>query len=223
MKITITLILVLFPILTFAQKKTKWVSLFDGKSTAGWHSWNENSVKGWHAMNGVLMTHGGNGDLVSNKEYENYILEFEFLSEPKGNSGVIYKVLEDPTNKELFAPYAAGPEYQIIDDENYPDPLNDVQKTGGNYDIQAPSDFTVVKAPGEWNKGKLVINHDKIEHWLNGKLVAAYTYGDDKWKADVAKSKFASWPYATPHARGKISLQDHGHAISFRNIRIKEL
>lgn len=223
MKKSVILILFLLPMLVFAQKKAKWINLFDGKSTSGWHTWNETTVKGWHVMNGVLMTHGGSGDLVSDKDYENYILEFEFMVEPKGNSGIIYKVLEDPSNKELFAPYAGGPEYQIIDDVNYADPLNDVQKTGANYDIQAPSDLNVVKAPGQWNKGKLIINNNKIEHWLNGKLLVAYTYGDDKWKADVAKSKFAKWPYATPHARGKISLQDHGHAISFKKIRIKEL
>jgi hypothetical protein len=140
-------------------------------------------------MDGVLMTHGGNGDLVSDKEYGDYILEFEFKCAPKGNSGVIYKVLEDVNNKELFAPYAAGPEFQIIDDVNYPDKIKDVQKTGANYDIQAPLDLKAVKPAGEWNKGKLVIKNNVIEHFVNGIKTASYEYGSVKW----AMRHLVSW------------------------------
>lgn len=204
-------------------QKGKWVALFDGKTTNGWHSWNETGVKGWTVENGILTTKGKSGDLVTNKEYENFILEFEFKVAPKGNSGLIYKVIEDPANKALFAPYASGPEFQIIDDVNYPDKIQDKQKTGGNYDIYPPKDLSAVKPAGEWNKGKLIIKNDHIEHWLNGKKVADYEYGTDIWKNDVAGSKFAKWPYAVPHAKGKISLQDHGDSVSFKTIRIREL
>jgi len=204
-------------------QKGKWVNLFDGKTTNGWHTWKETSVKGWHVMNGVLMTHGKNGDLVTDKEYGDYILEFEFKAAPKGNSGLVYKVIEDVNNKELKSTYTSGPEYQIIDDANYPDKITDKQKTGANYDITAPFSLTAVKPAGEWNKGKIVIKNNRIEHYLNGIKVADYEYGSVKWADDVAGSKFAKWPYAKAHARGKIALQDHGDMVSFRKIRIKEL
>jgi Domain of Unknown Function (DUF1080) len=207
---------------SFAQKG-KWINIFDGKSTTGWHTWNATNIKGWHVMGGTLMSHGGNGDLVSNKEYKDFILEFEFKAAEKGNSGVIYKVQEDSTNKALFATYASGPEFQIIDDANYPAKITDKQKTGANYDIAAPFDLNVVKPPGQWNKGKIIIKNNNIEHWLNGKKVASYEYGSVKWKDDVEGSKFSKWPYATPHESGKIALQDHGDMVSFRKIRIKEL
>jgi hypothetical protein len=203
-----------------ASAQNGWSDLFDGKSTKGWHTYNKTEVKGWHVMGGVLMTHGGNGDLVSDKEYENFELEFEFKAAKKGNSGVIYKVTE---KADLEHTFYSGPEYQIIDDKNYPDPIKDVQKTGANYDIQSANDLTIVKPAGEWNKGRLIIKNNHIEHWLNGVKVVEYEYGSDKWKADVAKSKFASWEYAKPHAKGKIALQDHGDMVSFRNMRIKEL
>lgn len=205
-----------------AQKK-KWVNLFDGKSTAGWHSWTQTEVKGWHVMGGALMTHGGNGDLVSDREYGDFVLEFEFKVAAKGNSGIIYKVLEEAGNKELFATYASGPEYQIIDDAGYPAKITDKQKTGANYDIQAPLDLTAVKPAGEWNKGKIQVKNNRVSHWLNGTKVADYEYGSVKWDDDVAGSKFAKWPYAKAHASGKIALQDHGDMVSFRKIRIKEL
>ena len=207
---------------TFAQKG-KWVSLFDGKSTEQFHVWKTTTVTGWEVKDGVLSTKGSNGDLVTNKEYENFILEFEFKVAPKGNSGIIYKIQEDASNKDFFATYASGPEYQIIDDKNYPNPITDKQKTGANYDVYEPSDFTATKPAGEWNKGRIVVNNNQVEHWLNGKKVVSYVYGSTKWSADVAKSKFAKWAYAKPHAKGKIALQDHGDQVSFKNIRIKEL
>ncbi|MBL0302043.1 MAG: DUF1080 domain-containing protein [Cytophagaceae bacterium] len=209
--------------LSVSAQKKKWVNLFDGKSTAGWHIWNQTDVKGWHVMGGALMTHGGNGDLVSDQEYGDFILEFEFKVAPKGNSGVIYKVLEDHANKDLFASYASGPEYQIIDDAGYPGKITDKQKTGANYDIQPPRDLNAVKPADQWNSGKIQIKENRVTHWLNGIKVADYEYGSVKWDDDVAGSKFAKWPYAKAHTKGKIALQDHGDMVSFRKIRIKEL
>jgi Domain of Unknown Function (DUF1080) len=204
-------------------QKNKWVKLFDGKTTANWHSWKKTEVKGWDIVNGELTTAGKDGDLLTNKEYENFTLEFEFKASPKGNSGVLYKVIENVKDSTLFNTYASGPEYQIIDDKNYPSKITDFQKTGANYDIIAPYDLTIAKPAGEWNKGVLTINNNKITHTLNGKIVAEYIYGNDTWTASVAKSKFAKWPYAKAHAKGHISLQGHGDTVHFKNIRIKEL
>jgi hypothetical protein len=215
------LVILAFVAVSANAQKGKWVNLFDGKTTTGWHLYNKTGeVTGWHVMGGALMTHGKSGDLVSDKEYENFILEFEFNVMPKGNSGIIYKVIE---KAEYSAPYISGPEYQVIDDANYPSEITDFQKTGGNYDVHKPLTLKAVKPAGQWNKGKLVINNNKIEHYLNGVLVAKYVYGSDEWKTLVGKSKFATWAYATPHAKGKLALQDHGDAVSYRKIRIKEL
>lgn len=211
----------------WAQQPGKWQNLFDGKSTNGWHSYQHSGgVKGWTVENGVLMTPGKSGDLVTNEQFENFELEFEFKVAPKGNSGVIYKVVEDPKN----ATYYSGPEYQVIDDEGYPPfndggkmvKINDKQKTGANYDMYAPAK-KVVKPSGEWNKGRIVVKDNHVEHWLNGEKVVDYEYGSADWKATVAKSKFANWPYATAHAKGHIALQDHGDQSWYRNIRIRTL
>lgn len=225
-KFGLLLIVCLLTSLAWAQKPGKWKKLFDGKTTKGWHSYRSDEVKGWMVMGGALMTHGGSGDLVTNEEYENFELEFDFKIPAKKNSGVIYKVLEDPKN----ATYFSGPEYQIIDDEGYPPfndggkmvSLNDKQKTGANYDMQAPSQW-VAKPVGQWNTGRIVINNNHIEHWLNGVKVVDYEYGSEAWKAQLAKSKFAKWTYATPHAKGRIALQDHGDEVWFRNMRIRTL
>lgn len=206
------------------SQKSKWVKLFDGKDLNHWYSWKINdgtSTAGWEITNGELTTDGKGGDLVTKKEYVDFELEFEFKISPKGNSGIIYKVLDKKGEREQ--PYIYGPEYQIIDDVNYPGTPKDEHKTGGNYDVYAPSDLTAVKPAGEWNKGKIKIKNNKVEHWLNGKKVADYEYAGEQWKEDIAKSKFKNWPYATPHDKGRISLQGHGNTVWFKNIRIREL
>lgn len=218
MKKTIALILLIIPFLSEAQNK-KWKDLMD---LSLWHVWKSDNTTGWSLENGVLSSNGKGGDLVSNEIYGDFEFSFEFKVSPKGNSGIIYKVTE-MDDKAYFATYASGPEYQIIDDANYPSPINNKQKTGANYDVYEPSNLNVVKPAGEWNSGVIRIKNNKIEHVLNGTTVVSYEYGTDAWSKDVAASKFAKWPYATAHAEGKIALQGHGDPIDFRKLKIKRL
>jgi len=204
-----------------------WKPLFDGKTTSGWHSYLKKDASGWRVENGTLTTEGKGGDLVTNQEYGDFDLEFEFKVQPKGNSGVIYKVIESP---ELDQPYKSGPEFQVIDDKGYEwkvdgkvQKLSDKQLTGASYDVLPPNDLSVAKPAGEWNKGRIMVKNNHVEHFLNGKKVVAYDYGSPTWKEMVAKSKFATWKYAQPHAKGRIALQGHGDIAWYRNLRIREL
>ena len=225
-RIVLFLSLVIVGVTAQATKPGPWKNLFDGKTTKGWHTYGKQGVTGWIVMDGSLMTHGKSGDLVTDEEFESFELEFEFKIPAKMNSGVMYKVIEDPKHP----PYYSGPEFQVIDDEGYPPfndngkmvKINDKQKTGANYDMQAPSKW-VAKPAGQWNKAKIVINGNHIEHWVNGVKVVEYEYGGDAWKAQLAKSKFTKWAYATPHAKGKIALQDHGDEVWYKNMRIRKL
>jgi hypothetical protein len=208
------------------SKPTKWVALFDGKSTKGWHSYLKDKAIGWNIEDGTLTPDGTGGDLVTDKEYENFDLEFEFKLPAKSNSGVVYKVIEDPANKST---YWSGPEYQVIDDKGYQlsdgNKLKGSQLTGANYDLIAPSDVTINKPAGEWNKGRIVVNKNHVEHYLNGKKVVEYHYGSEEWQKMANASKFKDWAYVKPHAKGKIALQNHSpkEVVWYRNIRIQEL
>ena len=206
----------------------KWTSLFDGKTIKGWHSYHKDGVVGWSVEEGAMTPDGTGGDLVTDKEYEDFELEFEFKIPKGSNSGVVYKIIDSP---DIKSTYMSGPEYQVIDDKGYVDAegkpykLKDTQMTGANYDMIPPADFSIAKAPGDWNKGRIVVNKGHVEHFLNGKKVVDYQYGSDDWKALVAKSKFANWPYATPHAKGKIALQNHSprERVWYKNVQIREL
>lgn len=208
-----------------------WETLFDGKILKGWHSYNQDKIAGWFIENGTLTSDGSGGDLVTDKEYGDFDLEFEFKIPEGSNSGVLYKVIEKPA---LTRTVFSAPEYQIIDDKNYVVKdesgknigLKPGQLTGANYDLNPPSDPTAFKPAGTWNSGKIVVSGNQVKHYLNGKLVADYEYGGEAWKANVAKSKYKDWmPYATAHHKGKIALQNHNakEKVWFRNIKIREL
>ena len=73
-----------------------WVSLFDGSTTAGWHSYGKDKAgERWKIADGALSidtTIKSGGDLVTNAEYGNFNLKLEWKIAPKGNSGVIFYI-----------------------------------------------------------------------------------------------------------------------------------
>ncbi|GAB3910135.1 DUF1080 domain-containing protein [Larkinella knui] len=206
-------------------KKGKWVKLFDGKTLTGWHSYlkKEASDK-WKVEDGaIVLTGGGGGDLVTDKEYENYELELEWKISEGGNSGIIYRVHEDPKYKST---YNSGPEMQVLDNERHKDAKagkNGNRTSGSLYDMLPPSDFSAQKVAGEWNQVKLVVNNGKVEHYLNGKKVVEYRTSGPEWDKMVSESKFKGWEGFNQFSKGHIALQDHGNKVWYRNIRIREL
>jgi hypothetical protein len=128
---------------------------------------------------------------------------------------------------ELDGPsWYSGPEYQVIDDTYFDGKIDYAHSAGAIYDI-CPADPTVkTHKTGEWNQARIVVRGSKVEHYLNGALVAACDFASADGRARVEKSKFA--PLTKPlqfmtNARGSIALQDHGDEVAYRNIRVRAL
>ncbi|MEP7108772.1 MAG: DUF1080 domain-containing protein [Ferruginibacter sp.] len=207
-----------------------WVSLFDGNTTTGWHSYGkEKAGELWKIADGALyldtskkegfQTSGG-GDLVTDAEYGNFDLKLEWKIAPKGNSGIIFYTHED-TVKYKYTFYT-GPEMQIVDNNGHPDGKIMKHKAGDLYDLISSSKESA-KPVGEWNEAEIIAKDGKLDLFLNGTNVVSTTMWDDNWKKLVAGSKFKEMPDFSTYKKGRIVLQDHGNMVWFRNIKIKEL
>jgi hypothetical protein len=210
--------------LTDAEKAEGWQLLFNGQNLDGWHIYKGRTSNSWVADNGTLHCLGNEkdksdkrADLTSDSTFENFELQVDWKLAPKGNSGIIYLASE-----EYEAAYKSGPEYQLIDDENFPEKLEGWQKTGANYAMSDPL-VAAAKPIGEWNNTRIVVNHGHVEHWLNGQKTAEYTIGSPEWKKAKASGKWKDAPGYGATKKGHIDLQDHGSEIWFKNIKIKQL
>lgn len=224
--------------LTERQINEGWRLLWDGKTTAGWRraSAKDFPPTGWQIENGllkVLPSVKGNpnkgGDIITDREFSNFELELDFLITEGGNSGIKYLVVEELRQRPGTG---LGPEYQILDDERHPDAKNGVDgnRTAGSlYDLitagnlSEPGKNKRINKPGKWNRAKIVVNGNHVEHWLNHIKVVEYDRGSAAFKALVAKSKFHEVPDFGQATSGHILLQDHGDSAYFRTIKIKEL
>lgn len=206
-----------------------WVTLFDGKTTAGWHTYGKDKAgERWKIADGALyfdttkkagMT-GGGGDLVTNAEYENFHLKLEWKISPNGNSGIIFYTNEDPVKYKNT--YNTGLEMQVLDNNGHSDGKIIKHRSGDLYDLISSSKETV-KPVGHWNEAEIISKDGKLDLFLNGTNVVSTNIWDDNWKSLVSGSKFKSMKDFGTYRKGRIALQDHGNMVSFRNIRIKEI
>ncbi len=219
--------------LTDAERAEGWRLLFDGVSTEGWRAYNGDAFPdtGWAVIDGALVVGATaqdpdvpiGGDVVTTEVFASFDLRFDFKLSPVANSGVFYLVQE----VEGHEIWHHAPEFQVLDDAAYlaMDDLGmsmEKHLTGDNYDLHA-SAVRAMRPVGEWNEARIVVDGDRVEHWLNGQQTVTYELRSPEWEALVAASKFAPYPGYGRAASGPIGLQDHGRMVWYRNIKVRPL
>jgi hypothetical protein len=204
--------------LTEKEKADGWKLLFDGKTLTGWNSWRTKKqleADKWSVADAAIALNGrGGGDIYTAEPYEHYELALEWKS--SGNSGIFIRV--NPAVKGAI--YGPAPEMQIM-----PDHAKALRSTdaGGLYALYEIQGESKVIHKGGWNSVRIRIVNNKATHWLNGQKLYEYEIGSEDWTTRLMKSKFKKNPTFGTHANGHIGFQDHGHAVAFRNIKIRVL
>ena len=233
--------LLLIGLAVAALRGAEWQSLIHRDSFAGWRSPSGHTPPdgAWTIHHGVLTVKPfvhRRTDLWSTEEYENFELIWEWKAAKGANSGVKYwaqnfftlvveienrkwRQIPDPRSarpEEITLEYSRGLEYQMADDAHEPDSLQRADsRSGGLYGMIAPSHENA-RPHGEWNKSRLLVDHGRFEHWLNGKRVAAF---------DLAQleARLAAKRFALKAKKGPLVLQYHQTEVAFRKMRVRRL
>jgi hypothetical protein len=186
--------------------------LFNGKDLTGWKvngADPKRTASKWSVTkDGELAVKDGPGDLVCEKEFANFVLQFECKTNGKAlNSGIFFRCIPGQ--------YQNGYEAQIQnaykdDDRTKPADFG----TGAIYRRIAAR--KVVSNDNEWFTMTVAANGKRISTWVNGYQTVDWT--DDRKDDENPRKGYRA-------AKGPLSIQGHDPTtdILFRNIRAGEL
>lgn len=194
-----------------------WTKLFNGKDFEGWRIFLDPKKKAdpdkiWQVKDGIIVCEGSvNGYLITEKDYDNYVLKVEWRWGKKGpakgvrNSGVFVHVHGPdkiwPKGVEAQLMSGRAGDFWLVDNFSLKvDPSRQDPKVSRHF-FRAKDD--VEKEIGQWNQYEITCKGDTVKLVINGKQVNEGT--------DAEKSK------------GKILLQSEGSEIHFRNVVLKSL
>ena len=218
--------------LTAAERRAGWRLLFDGKSTQGWRGYHRDNFPSgrWvvqddslHHLAGKGEQSTDGGDIITTNQFDNFELSLEWKLAPGGNSGIKYLIDESLTAATNIS--GLGFEMQVLDDDLHPDAKlgkNGNRTAGSLYDL-IPAKSKAAKPIGEFNHARLIVRGNHVEHWLNGSKVVEFEIDSPEMRRLIAGSKYKDSSRFGTIRRGHILLQDHGDAVWFRNIKIREL
>jgi hypothetical protein len=216
--------------LSSKEKKEGWQLLFDGSTLNGWSKYGGAPTgNAWIIKDSSIyldadaMKGGGQntgGDIITQESFEDFHLKYDWKISKGGNSGLIFYVNDD-TSKYQW-PWQTGPEMQVLDNDAHPDAKFIKHRAGDLYDLVASSSEPVNPAL-EWNHAEIRSVKGRLDFYLNNVPILSVGIWDDNWKKLIAASKFKNMPGFGSFHSGKISLQDHGDKVWFRNIKIRKL
>jgi hypothetical protein len=209
--VTLSLCYLLFPSgITHAEDKAGFVPLFDGKTLSGWDVKAEKpgEAETWSVKDGVLAATPGANWLGTKREYGNFVLRLKWRIPENGNSGVFVRV---PPLAKGEQPHEKGIEIQVLDDKGsqFAGKLKPWQYAGSIYGA-VPAENSTFKGAEQWNEYQITCRGDILEVQMNGRVVAA----GNVTQIETLKSR---------PRRGAIGLQNHGTAVEYKEIEIKEL
>ncbi|MCI0703456.1 MAG: DUF1080 domain-containing protein [Planctomycetia bacterium] len=194
---------------TGEDKKPEGKPLFNGTDFTGWQTADGKAVaKGWVVKDGAMVREAAGGDIWTKYRFGDFVLELEFKT--SGNSGVFIRTDNIKNNVQT------GIEIQV----DVPATKPGKHSVGALYDLVAPTKDNTKK--GEWNKMVVTAKGNMITVEINGEKVNEMDL--DKWteggkNPDGSKNKFKT-ALKDFKREGHIGFQDHGAAVSYRNVRI---
>ena len=202
--------------LSAREKADGWVLLFDGRTSAGWMS-GDKPMPAANVNDGAINPKNSGAYVSHYKQpFGDFVLACDFKVSPGCNSGIFIRT------GDMKDPVQSGFEIQVYDSAGKPNPSKN--GAGALYDAVAPS-TNAMKPAGEWNHIEITADRNVIKVVLNGQPIIDADL--DRWtqphkNPDGSQNKFDKALKDFPRT-GYVGLQDHGHDVWFKNIKIKPL
>jgi len=219
-------------LLSFPALGNGGIKLFNGRNLEGFDTFlrssgiNSDPAKVFQVKDGVIHISGTDyGYIITQKEYENYRLSFEFKWGPATHpprkdkardSGVLYHVVgpDQIWPKSIEFQIIEGGTGDVIVVGGASLTVKGETKAKGRFDRFGKGPWKdevgyrdpvneVEKPLGKWNKLEMIADGDKVKYWVNGKVVNEGT------NASLT--------------RGKILFQSEGAEVFFRKIELRPL
>ena len=194
------------------EPESGFVSLFDGKTLTGWTLLGKTGG-GYLVRDGkIVCPPQGGGNLLTEKEYADFVLRFEFRLESGSNSGL---AIRSPMRAEGLA--YEGMELQIIDNTaaRYKD-IKPWQKHGSLYHVFAAKTGHL-KPLGDWNEQEVTVRQRRVKVVLNGHTIL------DAGLDSVSDPEVIAKHPGLNRKSGHLGFLGHNEPVQFRRIRIREL
>jgi hypothetical protein len=185
----------------------EWISLFDGKSLAGWKV--GANAETFRVEDGMIVANGETAHLfydgdVQSHNFKNFEFKADVMTTPGSNSGIYFHT----TYQESGWP-AKGYEVQVNNSHT------DWRRTGGLYAIDDVKEVFV--KDNEWFTEYIKVEGKRVIIKLNDKTVVDYTEPENVERPKSMEGRVLS--------SGTFALQGHDpkSKVYFKNIMIKPL
>lgn len=221
--------------LTAEEQAQGWRLLFDGKNLTGLRGARSSTPlsTGWKIVGSELklpktimqMDKVTGGDLITTDSYVDFEFRFQWKLSTSSNSGVRYLFTSS------FGQTPSGLEYQLIDDVHNTISLKGgrVRRSGALDNVLPVSANARInsidptnKEASPWNDGRILVQGNQVEHWMNGLKVLEFKLGP-QLRAAALKNGARIGPSFGTKARTQIALLDEGTSVSFRNLKIRPI
>jgi hypothetical protein len=197
-----------------ADESATFRDLFNGRDFTGW------SIEGptggiehpdgkpvWSVRDGEIMCNGRSWSFLryDREDFSDFTFHVEFIMADKANSGVGFRCRAvDMARVQETRPSCWAYEIQLLEDAGEPPT---VHSSGSLYRYVAPRE-NAMRPAGEWNVLEVTCRGPRIRVVLNGLEIQDY----DQTTLPETRDK---------PLKGSVCLQNHGHPVRFRNVRIR--
>jgi hypothetical protein len=189
---------------TVTADEQGFVSLFDGKSLAGWRA-NENTAS-WRVEDGAIVCHGPRSHLfyvgpdeAAPAEFKNFHLKAEVMTRPKANSGLFIHTAFQPEGWP-----AQGYEVQVNNSQQ--DPV----RTGSLYNVV--KNFNPPAKDDEWFQLEVVVSGKTVATAVDGRVIFEFVEPEGV----TGTRKLSAGTFA-------LQAHDPGSEVRYRSIKVKRL